>query len=259
MPNLEDRPANDLFKLLYIGGSGTGKTGSLVSLVKAGYKLRILDMDNGLDSLVEQVKKQCPDKMSSISYMTFRDKYKANTTRGLEVEGRAIAYTSMLKALNEWEDGTIPETWGDKHVLVVDTLTATGKAAFNWARGLDPTAKDGRQWFFSAQNSIENLLDMLTGEEFRTNVIVVSHIAAGKEDDPKMYAASIGSALGPKIPKFFNTMIAAESRGTGDNVKRTIQTRPTHMLDLKIPAEDKVGRTLPLNTGLAEIVKQLKS
>ena len=34
-------------KLLYIGDSGSGKTGSLASLVKDGYKIRILDYDSG--------------------------------------------------------------------------------------------------------------------------------------------------------------------------------------------------------------------
>ena len=32
-----------------MGDSGTGKTEALCSLVLAGYKLRILDLDNGLD------------------------------------------------------------------------------------------------------------------------------------------------------------------------------------------------------------------
>ena len=44
MPKLSDHQSNDFTKLLLIGDAKSGKTGSLVSLVKAGYKLRILDM-----------------------------------------------------------------------------------------------------------------------------------------------------------------------------------------------------------------------
>lgn len=33
--------ANPLVKLLYIGHSGTGKTGSLISLLRAGYHIRL--------------------------------------------------------------------------------------------------------------------------------------------------------------------------------------------------------------------------
>jgi len=257
MTALASRPANALFKILYVGNSGAGKTGSLVSLVRAGYHLSFLDMDNGLDTLVAQIETQCPERMGQVDYQSFRDTYKADPVRGLIIQGRAKAYTNMLKALNEWDDETKPEEWGPKRVFVLDSLTAVGKAAYNWAAGMDPTAKDKRQWFFTAQQSIETLLDMLTSASFQTNVIIVTHLQAGKDEDPKMYASSIGSALGPKIPKFFNTLIAAESKGIGDNVKRVITTRPTALLDLKVADENKVSKTYPLNEGLALIVKEL--
>ena len=51
MPSLSAHQSNDYVKLLLCGDSGSGKSGALASLVGAGYKLRILDMDNGLDSL----------------------------------------------------------------------------------------------------------------------------------------------------------------------------------------------------------------
>ena len=35
-------------KMLLIGDTGSGKTGALASLAKAGYKLHILDFDNGV-------------------------------------------------------------------------------------------------------------------------------------------------------------------------------------------------------------------
>jgi len=257
MTALSARPANALFKFLYIGNSGSGKTGSLISLVRAGYNLRVLDMDNGLDTLVAQIQSQCPDRMKQVEYQSFRDEYKADPVRGLIISGRAKAYTNMLKALNKWDDESTPAEWGAKTVFVLDSLTAVGKAAYNWAAGLDPTAKDKRQWFFSAQQSIETLLDMLTSESFQTNVIIITHLQAGKDEDPKMYASSIGSALGPKIPKFFNTLIAAEAKGIGDSVKRVITTRPTALLDLKVPDEEHIVKTYPINDGLAAIAKEL--
>lgn len=259
MPALSNRPANKLAKLMLIGESGTGKTGSLISLIKAGYKLRILDMDTGLDSLVAQIKRQCPDRIGQVAYQSFRDNYKADIAKGLKVDGRPKAYVNMLKALNEWDDGTTPAEWGPDTFFVLDSLTAVGRAAYNWAESLDPTAKDKRQWFFSAQNSIETLLDLLTSDDFNTNVCVISHVQLIERADGTMkgYASAIGSALGPKIPKFFNTLVATESRGTGDNVKRTVQTRPTTLLDLKVPDEGSVGKSLDLNTGIAEIVASI--
>jgi hypothetical protein len=51
VPKASDHLATGLRKMLYIGDSGTGKTTSLISLVKAGYILRIFDFDNLLDPL----------------------------------------------------------------------------------------------------------------------------------------------------------------------------------------------------------------
>ena len=59
MPTLDTHQSSEFTKLLYLGDSGSGKTGSLVSLLKAGYKIKVLDLDNGvifsghIDRLVE--------------------------------------------------------------------------------------------------------------------------------------------------------------------------------------------------------------
>ena len=42
MPPLSESTASHFVKLMYIGDSGTGKTGSLASLAAAGYKLRLV-------------------------------------------------------------------------------------------------------------------------------------------------------------------------------------------------------------------------
>lgn len=252
------RPANQFIKLLYIGDSSTGKTGSLVSLVRAGYSLRILDMDNGIDTLLSYVHKECPDKIDSIDVMAFRDKMKADRMNGMVLDGQPKAYTQALGALNKWDDDSVPAQWGPKTILVIDSLTALSRAAFYWAQGLNPTSKDPRQWYAAAQDSIKRVLELLTSPDFGTNVIVISHVQLVEMPDGRMrgYATSIGKAMGPEIPKYFNTLILAESRGSGENVKRTIQTMPTALIDLKV-ANPAMPKSLPLETGMAEIFKQL--
>ena len=78
MPSLTQHQSNDYTKMLIIGDSGTGKTGSLTSLVAAGYKLRILDMDNGLETLKQFVQKECPDKADGVEFRSLRDTYRAS-------------------------------------------------------------------------------------------------------------------------------------------------------------------------------------
>lgn len=246
-------------KLLYIGASGTGKTGSLVSLVKAGYNLRILDMDNGLDSLVAYIQRECPERMSSVDALSFRDKFRSDPIKGVTVDGAPKAYTNAVKALNKWDDGSTPSDWGPSTVFVLDTLTSFSRAAFHWAQGMNPDAKDGRQWYGAAQESVKRVIELLTSSEFRCHVLVISHIDLIENSDgtTKGFPSSIGKALGPQISKFFNTLILAESRGSGENVKRTIQTVPTSLVDLKNPKPFDIPKALPLETGLATIFEKL--
>lgn len=248
-------------KMLLVGPSGTGKTGALASLVKDGYQLRILDMDNGLDALLGIVKRECPDKLDNIDYISLRDKIKSDPVKGAKVSGTPKAYTQAIKYMDKWDDDTTPAEWGPDTIFVLDSLTLFGRAAFRWAQGMNSGAKDPRQWYGTAQDSILSVLDLLTSAEFNTNVIVISHVDLIEQADGTMkgFASSIGKALGPKIPAVFNTMIAAESKGSGEKVRRTLQTMPTALLDLKNPKSFEIDRTLPLETGMSTLFKTLKA
>lgn len=253
MPTLDNHQSSSFTKLIYIGDSGTGKTGSLVSLVAAGYKLKILDMDNGLDFLVAAIRKECPDKLSAVEYETYRDEYRA-TKAGPMIKGGARAFVDALTKLEEWSKIEDPNT-----IFVLDSGSAFGRSAFEWAKGMNPMSKDPRQWYFAAQQGVETTIAMLTGEEFRMNVIIISHVNYKEivEGVNKGYANFVGSALGPTIPKYFNTMILAESIGAGKNTKRRIKTLPTGVIDLKI-ANPTADAEYPLETGLATIFSTLK-
>ena len=259
MPSLSEHGSSKFIKLMYIGDSGTGKTGSLVSLVAAGYKLKILDMDNGLSSLSQFIRHECPDKLANVEYETRRNRYKS-TAQGPKVLGQPKAFTDALALMTEWSDGTDPAEWGEDTIFVLDSLTAYGRAALEWARDMNPTAKDGRQWYFVAQKAIEDTLALLTGDDFHCNVIVISHINWRELQDgtTKGYPHAVGSALGPHIPKYFDSLLLAESSGSGKNVRRKIKTAPTNTIDLKNPAPFIIEDELPLETGLATIFTSLK-
>lgn len=260
MPTAEEHSSSDFLKLIYIGDSGTGKTGSLASLVAAGYKLKFLDMDNGLDALVAHVRRDDPDKLKNIEYETRRDQYKA-TASGPVIKGVPKAYVDSLKLLEKWSDESDPSEWGPETIFVLDSLTSFGKAAFEWAKGMNPTAKDPRNWYFTAQSSVEDVLSWLTGEEFRCNVIIISHVQYKEIHDgtTRGYSTAIGSALGPIIPRYFNTLVLAEKSGQGKYIRRSVRTIPTSMIDLKTPAPWMVDDELPLESGMATLFEQLKT
>lgn len=258
MPSLEGSNIAPVTKLLLIGDSGTGKTGSLASLVEAGYRIRILDMDNKVaNGILPQILRQKnPELLKQVDFEPLRDKYKSSAL-GYIIDGMPQAFTKALGLLDKWSDGTVPAQWGPQTILVIDSLTFFADAAFNWAKGMNPSAKDPRQWYGSAQNAVESTLAVLTASSFATNVIVISHVSWQNRPDGSMkgYPSSVGQALGPTIPAYFDNM--AECRTDAKGI-RTIQTTPTALIDLKNPASFRMAPTLPLETGLATFFKTLK-
>lgn len=259
MVALSERKGSNIVKIAYIGDSGTGKTGSLEPLVAEGYKLRILDLDNGLDFLHKAIKRNCPDKLANVDYETRRDRYKSSPG-GPILAGPAKAFTESLSLMTKWSDGTNPAEWGPEYIFVLDSGSAFGRAAYAWAKAMEPTAKDPRQWYFKAQQAFEDTVALLTDESFNTNVIFISHIKWIEETEGirKGSMNTVGSALGPIIPRYFNTLILAEQTGSGKAVRRKIRTLPTGSIDLKNPASFELDSELPLETGMSTIFKALK-
>jgi len=258
MAKLSEHPAANFAKLLYLGDSGTGKTGSLVSLVQAGYKLRILDLDNGLDALRQHLAQIDPKLLDEVDYITVSDLIKSSQAGPITT---ARAYSKGLSFLDKWDDGSKPAEWGKDTIFVLDSLTMFGKAAYEWAKSMTPNAREQRTWYFAAQQGVEKAISLLCADTFKTNVIVITHVNYKEvtEGVHKGYPSAIGAALGPTLPSYFNTMIQCEVKGSGKNVARTIQTLPSPIIDLKNPAPFKLEKSYPIASGLADIFKALKA
>ena len=259
MPSLSQHQSNKYTKMLLEGDSGSGKTGALTSLVAVGYQLRILDMDNGLESLKQFTAKECPANLESVEFRTLRDKYKASVA-GPIIDGQPKAFVEALKMLSKWKYNDVdlgqPSEWGPKAILVVDSLTFLSDAAFAWAKGINGTAKDPRQWYGQAQDAIEKVLALLTSPNFETNVIVISHIkyVSSMDGTTKGYPTSVGSALSPVIPRYFNSVALCLTKGG----RRTLQTAATAMIDLKNPKPFEMEKEYSLETGLADFFAVLR-
>jgi hypothetical protein len=258
MPSLTEHSSKSVTKLIYIGDSKSGKTGSLVSLVKAGYKLRILDMDNLLDTLKYFVMKECPQNAKNVEYITYRDKRKASAS-GPVLDGKPMAYVNALKALDNWPGLGPPSEWGPDCILIIDSLSRLCDAAYDFHEVIAQAQggrHDGRMVYFSAQKSVEDVLANLSAESFNTNVIVICHIMYIDQPDGtvKGYPQSVGKALSPKIPSYFPSAILATNKGG----KRVIRTTSTPLLDLANPAPFAMSTELPLETGLADFFAVLR-
>ena len=270
MPTLEKHQSNEYTKLLCLGDSGSGKTGALASLVAANYKLRCIDMDNGLETLKQYILKECPEKIKNVEFRTLRDKRKASPS-GPIIDGPPKAFVEAIRMLDRWRyvdeggneiDLGIPAQWGPDCILIIDSLTFLSDAAFDFREPLTPKSKtsgqfDVRAVYKDAQDAIEGVLALLTSEEFRTNVIVIAHVRYVDNPDgsKKGYPTAVGSALSPQIPRYFNTVALFQTKAGG---KRTLHTAATAMIDLKNPKPFEMAKEYPIETGLADLFKVLR-
>lgn len=264
MPSLEQHQSNEFTKLLLIGDSKSGKTGSLVSLVSAGYKLRILDYDNGLDVLAQYVRRDCPDKLGNVEFRTLRDPRTA-TPLGSIVSGKPSAFVDGLKMLDRWKYGDVdlgvPAEWGRDCVLVIDSLTFMSDAAFDWREPLVQKSRDGkydgRAVYRDAQSAVADVFATITSETFRTNVVLIAHIryVENQEGLRKGYPNAVGSALSPLIPRWFNNIVRYK------NVAgvRKIETVSSAEFDLATAKPFTMPKEVPIETGLADIFAHLRN
>lgn len=268
MTSLANHQSSSFTKLLLIGDPKTGKTGSLVSLVKAGYNLRILDTDNLLDFFKQSVLATCPDRIDSVEFRTIRDNYKA-TANGMVVSGRPRAWIDCLKMLDNWKytdndnseiDLGSPASWGPNDVLVIDSLSRLCDAAYDHHASIIPTGKngeaDGRAIYGNAQDDVEKLLARVTSAQFETNVIVIAHgiYMDMPNGQKKIWPQGIGQKLSPRIPSYFPNVI----RYAHDKGKRTIQLSSDNMIDLANTNPAKLSDPLPVETGLAEFFEAVR-
>lgn len=274
MPPISAHQSGKTTKMLFLGDAGAGKTGALASLAAAGYNLRILDLDNGVDVIKNllcspKTKYKVKNLDSQVQYVTLTDPMKRGTVKtadgkimanGALVPAAAKAWENSIKLLNDWTDGETKLgsilTWTPQDILVIDSLTTLSSAAMNFILGLN--GRLGQPPFQAdwgdAQRLVEGLLNMLYDEHVQCNVIVIAHVTYIGEDNTPLrgYPNTLGKALPPKVGRYFNSMLMAKSTGTGAAVRRKILTNTSGFIDLKNTAPLDVKPEYDLETGLAE-------
>lgn len=255
MPTLDSAPPS-FVKAFLIGDSGAGKTGSLTSLVTAGYSLYIVDLDDGLMPLAQQLRAAKAD-MSKVHYVTLADEYRNAEVRRASAYQRAC---KMLTAFGDKDEETIdPSALGPDAVFIIDSFTLLGRSALAHAKMADPANKDPRRWFFAAQQACENYLACLFSKEFAVNVLVLTHITDVELNDgtKRGFPSAIGTALSRHVGKYANNIFVVETKGVGANTRRIIRTVANGQTDAKTAAVG-LDKELPIESGLATIFEKLR-
>lgn len=263
MPALSAHQSSEITKLLLVGDSGSGKTGSLASLAEAGFNLRIVDLDSGLDVLANLLAKS--PALSRVHFETITDKMR--NVAGKLVPAQATAWQRTIGLLSNWPELGPVTSWGSQDILVIDSFTMLGNAAMNFVLAMNSRLgqRPHQSDWYDAQGMLESLLQMVYDEAVKCNVIITSHIAFIGEENSAVatgYPMALGKALPPKVGRYFNSILLARSTGTGTGVKRQILTASARMangiVELKNTAPGRVKPEYPLETGLADYFKAIR-
>src|SRR5262249_18798818 len=209
------------------------------------------------------VRRDCPALLGNVEFVTLRDKRKASPT-GPVIDGAPKAFSTGLKLLDRWKYGDVdlgvPASWGPDCILVVDSLTFLSDAAYDFREPLVPRSSNGkydvRALYKDAQDAVENVVALLTSEDFRTNVIVISHVKYVDNPDGtrKGYPSAVGSALSPLILRYFNNVV----RFTNLGGKRKIELTSSPMFDLANSRPFELVKPLDIENGLAEFFAAIR-
>jgi len=245
-------------RLLAIGENGTGKTGALIALARAGYNLYILDFDNGTE-IIENMLREEPTTLARFHITKLRDK--VVPVNGIpKIKPPLVAYKGAGKALVDWN----ADAFTSSDILVIDTLTKMSEAAFNEALLLGGRLNQRPQlqdygWM---ADSIKLFIDMITADEFPAHVIVNTHIQyLGGDDETMVASRGLPNAKGKEISKTvatcFNTVLLFRSKGTGPATRRVISTQPQGVVEVKSSNPLGVKAEYPIESGLADIFRDI--
>lgn len=278
MPRLTTEPkTKQPKKILMLGDSGAGKTGALISLALAGYNIYIADFDNQAEDVIrgilgdmlykKTINQETHDSaLGRFDIETLADKMKIVGT-GVQILA-ATAWMNGMRQLSAWSTAGLDPACD---VVVIDSLTFAAKAAANQYLAINKRLKEKEiSWhdYGDVQDMIIELLSLLYLPAFSANVIVNTHVDivetkvdSGKKDkkdnpimnvvDTRALPMSIGKAIAPRIPQYFNSMLVARSEGKETARKRFIYTAPIGLVDTKTPYAN-LPRRLPIETGLAD-------
>jgi hypothetical protein len=252
-------------KTILMGGTGTGKTFALRSLVEAGITPFIIFTEPGMETLSDTLP---DDKLSSLlkkgehpyhyhyippvvsdwkALQAIGDNVNKHTYEALckmtdSNKGKYQQWIEVIKTNNDFvcdecgQHFSDVQSWGTDRALVVDSLTGFAKMAMRLHIG-GKVAKSPSDYGI-AQDMVMKLLDAWTTAT-RCWFVLIAH--EEKTQDQVTGAISrmpksVGTAINPEIPNFFSDVI------------ETIRTGSEFYWDTAAVGADVKARNLPISS-----------
>lgn len=189
MANLSELSELTPVKALLCGHSGTGKTGALASLAMAGFKLRVMDVDNGISVLASVLKEKKPSALSLVEAITVNPVFSARLKNGatqLVNTNAGEIYSKYLSIFeNGWKDKNgkgeetnlgKPSEWGPDTILVFDSLDVFCAKIGRALQQLNSYGKMTPALYGDAQTLAIAFFDLLMGASLKCHVLCMTHI-----------------------------------------------------------------------------------
>jgi len=217
-------------KVMLIGGTGSGKTHSIRTLVDAGLEVFVLFTEPGMETLADISSENLHWKYIAPAAPEWGDMVDSATkinTMSLKMlsemsdinKRKYSQFIDVLNSLANFQDdrtgkffGAVDD-WGPERVLVVDSMSGLSIMAMNLIAGSKPV-KSIADWGVSVDN-LERLTTKLCVDT-RCHFVLICH--AEREMDETTgaqlaMASTLGRKLGPKLPRFFSEVIHVKRDG----------------------------------------------
>lgn len=252
--------------VLIQGASGSGKTSSIITLLRTGIEVFVIGTEPGfVDSLIDRCRdlKVPVDKLhwatalpatdgwdameSMINAIGTQDFQTLSASKGIGKDKTRVPAARLLSLLKDFLCERTGQTygsfttWGDDRALVIDSLSGLSTIAWYLTVGYKPTGAPG-EWNI-AMNFIESLL-MKINSDRRCYFVLLAHVE--KEMDEisgvqRVMTSTLGRKLAPKLARFFGEVIYAQRMKDDPKFRWSTTDNNADLKNRLLPVGDKLA------------------
>lgn len=218
-------------KVMLVGGTGSGKTHSIRTLVNAGLEVFCLFTEPGMEVLADIPSDKLhwhyipattaswadmldsAQKINTLSFKALAEMPDINKRKYTE-------FLNLISALADFPDDRTGQkfgpvdSWGLGRAFVFDSMSGLNIMAMNMVAGSKPV-KSMADWGVAMDN-LERLITKLT-VDVRCPVVMIAHQEREADEvtgGTSIMVSTLGKKLAPKIPRFFSDVIHVKRDGT---------------------------------------------
>lgn len=241
--------------VMMLGGTGTGKTHSIRTLLDAGLEVFVLFTEPGMEVLADTdperlhwhyVAPASPEfsdmvdsakKINSMNLKMLADMTDINKRKYTEFIDTLVALSDFPCDRTGKKYGSV-DSWNSSRAFVLDSMSGLAIMAMNLVTGSKPV-KSMADWGIAIDN-LERLVTKLCVDT-KCHFVMTAHLERETDEvtgGTTLMASTLGKKLAPKLPRFFSDVIHVKR----DGINWSWSTATTNV-DLKarnLPIADKI-------------------